>query len=246
LHGGIILRRGNETGRGGGHDAAGSMRWLLTYADLITLLMAFFIVMYAMSRLDAARYASVAEALGRVLRGGVSLGGVLPGGQGAEAQDEMQEVARNLQEYIRSHGLEGKVTLILTPEGLNVSFTGSVLFDLGKADLRPDALPILEEVAGYLSRIPNFVGVAGSTDDLKISTPQFPSNWELSVVRATTVIRFLTEEYGLDPHRFIALGYGEYHPLYPNTSEENRARNRRVDIIIYRQPPFLGTPRTAP
>lgn len=87
--------------------------------------------------------------------------------------------------------------------------------------------------------LPNPVGVIGSTDNMPINTPQFPSNWELSVIRATTVIRFFTENEKLAPERFVALGYGQYHPVAPNETEEGRSRNRRVDIIIYRHNPFI-------
>lgn len=254
----LKVRRNREEEEGeGGHDTSGGMRWLLTYSDLITLLMAFFIVMYAMSQIDTAKYQALAKALGEALAGTNYIG--LEGETGPPAvsppeaaevnpapQDALQELTQDMTNYFDTHGLKGKVTLFLSDQYLNVSFTGSVLFDLGKADFRPDALPVLKEVAGYLRRVPNYVGVAGSTDDLKIATAQFPSNWELSVTRATTVVRYLVEQEGLDPHRFLALGYGEYHPLFPNTSEENRRKNRRIDIIIYRSPPFfLGNAETA-
>lgn len=240
----------NEEGEGGGHDNSGGLRWLLTYSDMITLLMAFFIVMYAMSQIDTAKYQSLSKSMGQALGGtnyiGMQSGGLIPGAEGGTelagktTEDSLEQIANDLTDYANNNDLSGKVSFFLSEEGLNISFTGSVLFDKGKADLRPEAIPALKEVANYLHKVPNYIGVAGSTDDLKISTEQFPSNWELSVIRATTVVRFLVEKEGIDPHRIIALGYGEYHLLYPNINEVNRSKNRRIDIIIYKSPPFLG------
>ena len=223
------------------HGGAGMMRWLLTYADLITLLLAFFIVMYAISKVDVERYQQLARALSQIFHGGGS-GLFLPeGGEGidnGELPAELADLSEGLAAFLSQQGLGDQVFITRTSEGIIISFTGSVLFDSGQADLRPATLPVLDKIAGYLKAIPNFVGVAGSTDDLPINTPFFPSNWELSVVRATTVIRYLTEKGGLDPSRFVALGFGEYRPLFPNDTEEGRRKNRRVDVIIYYQNPF--------
>ncbi|MGI9861858.1 flagellar motor protein MotB [Moorella naiadis] len=222
------------------HAGAGSMRWLLTYADLITLLMAFFIVMYAVSKVDMVRYQQLARALGQIFNS--SAGSMFlpePGsGEQVVPPDELTGISSELQAYLAQQGLKDQVFVTSTSQGLIISFTGSVLFDRGQATLHPDAVPILQKISGYLQQVPNYIGVAGSTDDLPINTSQFPSNWELSAVRATTVIRYFTETAGLAPSRFIALGYGEYHPLFPNTTEEGRRKNRRVDVIIYRQNPF--------
>ncbi|SMB91562.1 chemotaxis protein MotB [Thermanaeromonas toyohensis ToBE] len=233
-----------EEGHGGGHETAGIMRWLLTYADLITLLMAFFIVMYAISKVDIVRYQQLVRALAQIFTGGSAM--ILPelgGGSSVvppeEPGDPLASLAAGVSEYIAEQGLKNEVFITITEQGVIISFTGSVLFDKGEAKLRPEALPILNKIAALLKTVPNYVGVVGSTDDLPINTLQFPSNWELSVIRATTVIRYLTENAGLEPTRFVALGYGEYHPLFPNTNEENRKKNRRVDIIIYKHNPFV-------
>ena len=113
-----------------------------------------------------------------------------------------------------------------------VRLADRVLFDLGKADLRPDARRVLDALAGVLAELPNPVRVEGHTDDLPINNERFPSNWELSTARATTVVRYFIEHHGMDPRRFSAAGYGEYHPLVPNTSAANRQKNRRVDVVI--------------
>ena len=107
-----------------------------------------------------------------------------------------------------------------------------MFFDLGKANLKPEAVEILRKVAPTLRSLPNPLRVEGHTDDLPIRTSQFPSNWELSVHRATNVVRYLVEEEGFDPKKLSAAGYSEYRPLVPNNSDANRQINRRVDIII--------------
>ncbi|MDN5326419.1 MAG: chemotaxis protein MotB [Moorella sp. (in: firmicutes)] len=235
----------DEENQGSSHAGAGSMRWLLTYADLITLLMAFFIVMYAVSKVDMARYQQLAQALSQIFTS--SAGSmVLPelgSGNQVTPPDELAGFSQDLQSYLAEQGLKDQVFVTATDQGLIISFTGSVLFDRGQATLRPASVPILQKIAGYLGQVPNYIGVAGSTDDLPINTSQFPTNWELSVIRATTVIRYFTETAGLAPSRFVALGYGQYHPLFPNNSEEDRRKNRRVDIIIYKQNPFAHQAR---
>lgn len=241
-----------DEAQGGSHEAAGIMRWLLTYADLITLLMAFFIVMYAISKVDIVRYQQLVRALANIFTGGSAM--ILPelgGGSSVvppeEPGDPLSALAAGVSEYIAEQGLKNEVFITITEQGVIISFTGSVLFDKGEARLRPEAIPILDKIATFLKTVPNYIGVVGSTDDLPINTVQFPSNWELSVVRATTVIRYLTENAGLNPARFVALGYGEYHPLFPNTSEENRKKNRRVDVIIYKHNPFAtGNTKQSP
>ena len=108
------------------------------------------------------------------------------------------------------------------------------MFDLGQADLKPEALEILDHLAEVLKQIPNPVRVEGHTDNWPINNERFPSNWELSTARATNVVRQLIEEHGLDPSSFRPRGYGEYRPLAPNDTEDNRALNRRVDIVLLR------------
>lgn len=231
---------------GGDHGATGMMRWLLTYADLITLLMAFFIVMYAMSSLDVGKYRALAQSLRGALVGNSFVELPLAGTQGAEP-GSLEAVGREVAGALAEMGLEGQGAVFRTERGVVISLYGAVLFDLGKADIRPEAMPVLDRVATALSRLPNYVSVEGSTDDLPINTALFPTNWELSVRRATTVVRYFVERHGLDPRRFLAVGYGEYQPMFPNDSEANRARNRRVDIVLLSHSPFpRGKPEPIP
>ena len=230
------------------------MRWLLTYADLITLLMVFFVVLYSMSRVDAEKYKSLKNSLQRSMGGVTATGGSGGGGGGAAPDPDqtggtgplpnpggkpaLEELGQQLANSAAAMGFGDRVTIYYGERGLTVSM-GPILFDLGKADLRPDGIKVLDLLADVLNTIPNHVSVEGFTDALPISTPQFPSNWELSAVRATSVIHYFVKTRGMPPGRFFAVGYGEYRPSVPNVTEENRARNRRVDIVILAQVPKI-------
>lgn len=250
----LMARRGEEhEGGGGGHDGAGSMRWLLTYADLITLLMAFFIILFAMSKVDAQKYSLLANSLKTAFFAGNSLinlpasNYVPAGGSGEGGGPTLQGIGAELStSLIRlDPKLKDMLKITVDERGLTISLVGAALFDLGQATIRPDAEKILTEIARSLAQVPNYVSVEGSTDDLPINTAEFPTNWELSTRRATNVVRFFIEHEGLNPKRFMAVGYGEYRPLYPNDSEANRAKNRRVDIVILRHSP-VNPQETAP
>lgn len=255
---GLVKRRGGGGGDGhggGGHDAAGGMRWLLTYADLITLLMVFFIVLYSISQTDKEKYLQLARALrASLLNANVSNSLVnvsrIPGdverllpepnaqqlpGAGRNELRDLQETGQELADALRAAGLSAEVTIAMAERGLVVSFSDSVFFDLGRADLRPESRRVLTRIAPILAGMPNRILVEGHTDNLPIRTAAFPSNWELSAARAVAVARFLTEEGGISPERVGATGYGEWRPKYPNDSERNRARNRRVDLVLLRE-----------
>ena len=133
-----------------------------------------------------------------------------------------------------SQGLESAFSLENVERGVVIHFTDRVLFDLGKAELKPEAKEVLQLVAQELKAWPNHIRVEGHTDNLPIRTAPYPSNWELSTARATEVLRYLIDVGGLAPERMSAAGYGEYRPIAPNDSEEGRAKNRRVDIVLLR------------
>ncbi|VBB05322.1 membrane motb of proton-channel complex mota/motb [Lucifera butyrica] len=240
----MLRRRGGSSRSEGGHDAAGMMRWLLTYADLITLLMVFFVVMYAMSVVDQKKYNALKETLQLAFHtesAGANLIMPYPGetpNSASVPQDnalrdtkEFQEIIKKIQAGVKD---PNEIAFNVDERGLTIRFMDSVLFDLGRADLRADSLPLLDAVGEALKGKTNYIRVEGHTDDLPIHTSLFPSNWELSAARSIAVTRYLIERHGMDPKRLSSLGYGEYHPLYPNTTEENRAKNRRVDVVILR------------
>ena len=210
-------------------------RWLLTYADMITLLMVFFIVLFAMSNLDAKKYQSLAESLNDVFVGQKAIldapsQSVIP----SQSSNELAEMEKQLRDTISEQGLVSKVTINYESEGIVLSFQDTVLFDLGSANLRSEAVSVIEKVTGILSKIPLKIRVEGNTDDLPIHTAQFPSNWELSVARATSVVRIMIQNTKMNPNLISIVGHGEYKPVAPNDSAENRQQNRRVDIVILR------------
>jgi len=225
----------------------------LTYSDLITLLMIFFVVMYAISDTNAQKMAALASSLAQTFTGAPAAG-VLPSGglpsvmpdiapaPGSEAtggqRDESTELARaraELQQFIQQEGLEGQVTLRTEDRGLVVSMADAVLFPSGSAELTPTARSLLQQIGRALARLPNYLRVEGHTDNLPINTPAFPSNWELSTARATNMVKVLISAAGIKPERLSATGYGEYRPVAPNDNEANMTRNRRVDIIVLKE-----------
>lgn len=210
--------------------------WLTTYSDLVTLLMCFFVLLFAFSTVDAAKFQQVAislqTALRGVLDGGVSLG---PDDLLDEYDLEermMQEAFIEIDAYLTEAGLEGAVVTMYEERGLVVRFLDTVLFARAKADLRSDASGILDKLAQVLEKIPNQVAVEGHTDNLPIQTWEFPSNWWLSTARANRVVEYFIAQHNIAPNRLSAVGYGEYRPVASNSSEDDRAKNRRVEIII--------------
>jgi chemotaxis protein MotB len=230
-------------------------RWLLTYADLITLLMVFFVVMYSMSRADVSKFAKLQAALQRafhveVLKGDTptSIGGEhgaspvrltleeTPANPAFVALDNrlISTVDDLRQALSQLPGSESSAQVQIGParDGVVISLSGNVLFDSGKAELKPRGMEMLNAVAGRLRLLPNEVRIEGHTDDIPISTRAYPTNWELSAARATTVARYLSEPGGITAPRLVAAGYGQHRPVESNGTREGRARNRRVDIVV--------------
>ncbi len=214
-------------------------RWLLTYADLITLLLAFFIILYSMSKIDAEKFREVSRALRTVLRGTGPL--ALPPdsrfvdeeiGDGVIKLGDLGVLKREIEIKLEELGLSDNIRATLDRRGLIIRVSESAFFDLGSAELRLEAEEILHLIAGFLLRIPNHIRIEGHTDNLPIKTGKYPSNWELSVNRATVCVRYLITKHGFPPDRISALGYGEYRPIASNETPEDRTKNRRVDIIV--------------
>ncbi len=218
-------------------DQENHERWLLTYADLITLLLAFFVVMYSMSQVDAKRFGQMAKALHGILKGGES---VLNHdqqqpqleGHGLLKLGNLRMLQARVEQRFKGIERLDEVSSEITERGLVIHIVDRALFDEGEADLESQAIEVLDLIHDEIAEMPNHVRIEGHTDDRQISTPVFPSNWELSAARATEVVRYFTREKGFPPDRISALGYGEYRPVRPNNTIENRASNRRVDIVV--------------
>lgn len=212
--------------------------WMVTYSDMVTLLLCFFVLLLSFSTVNQQKFqvivSSLQDAFG-VLEKGKSIdpGEMFGGGSYVEAQ-RFEDLAVRITEYIHLSQLEGRVRVGIDERGLTISFVDGVLFDVGKADLKENAKSILDSIVSLLMDIPNYVCVEGHTDNLPISTDRFPSNWELSTARASMVIRYFIENFDFEPTRLSAAGYGEYRPVAPNDTPEGRSLNRRVDIVIMR------------
>lgn len=223
--------------------------WLATYGDLVTLLMCFFVLLFAFSSIDAQKFEAVMvsfQGSAGVLSGGKSLSesplvfNGMPESQTSESPEELeklQQLKEQVEKYLEQNNLQANVLVELDARGLLLRFKENVLFDSGKSDLKPDAFKILSFLGDILNKAEfaeRYIRVEGHTDNIPIRTSRFPSNWELSAGRASSVIRFYIENSKLKPDRFTASGYGEYYPVANNDTIEGRALNRRVDIVILR------------
>ncbi len=228
--------------RRGGVATASRDRWVISYADFITLLFAFFTTLYAASTVDTSHWSTVAAGLsGGLNRAGeavsknetpaISGDGVLQGGRGVTS-DGLPHVKTELQRELGDILKTQELRLTSDRRGLVLSIPEAGAFPVGSADISPQAHDLIARIAHALERLPNAVRVEGHTDGTPIHTPRFASNWELSTARATSVVEYLIERGGIAPVRLSAAGYAEFHPLAEDESPENRARNRRVDIVI--------------
>ncbi|BCS33492.1 chemotaxis protein MotB [Luteitalea sp. TBR-22] len=214
-------------------------RWLVSYADFITLLFAFFTTMYAISTVDARKLSSMVESMNEAFD---SRGLAVPSPDTAPARKadgktravpSPEERERRLAQIIRERLAGTAVDVEIDRRGIVVSLREAGSFPTGSADLAPEAREILAGLAATIGSDPDTkLRVEGHTDDVPIQGGRFRSNWELSTARATSVVTFLVEQVGVLPARLSAAGYGEFHPRVPNDTPADRARNRRVDIVI--------------
>lgn len=221
---------------GGEHDNL--ERWLLTYSDLITLLLGLFVILYASSQVDMKKYKAVVSAFENVFGGGRT-SGPLPGNQGVMTSPssvppmkQNDEMDRRVRSILGNALKRGGVMVTEDERGVTVHFLEKLLFDPGKAEIKPEAFPVLDTVGFLLASIPNRIRIEGNTDNTPIHTAQFPSNWHLSVARALNVGYYLMKHYPIRPEKVAIVGYGEYHPFVPNDTPAHKAENRRVDIVI--------------
>ncbi|HEX6733240.1 MAG TPA: flagellar motor protein MotD [Azonexus sp.] len=228
-------------------------RWLVSYADFITLLFAFFVVMYAISSVNEGKYKVLSNALVNafknqtaqpggqpitVIQGAPPLAAKpiarpdkLPDPRKAEQRQKMKNIAAEIMAALQPLVAQGKVRLLETSRGVTIEINDSILFQPGQARLQTESTNAMLVIASVLATSDFPITVEGHTDNIPISTPQFPSNWELSAMRATTVLR-LFNDGGVGAERLTAIGYGETRPVETNTTIEGRARNRRVSILI--------------
>ncbi|KPL59155.1 flagellar motor protein MotS [Rossellomorea vietnamensis] len=224
----------------------GAPKWMVTFSDLITLILVFFILLFSMSQIDIVKFRTIADSFQQrqILEFYPS---VIPFDnpsaepemesedskqQGNEANQDLNSLLATIQSYLKENKLSDAIVATRSERGVVLVLQEQALFASGEATVLPDAYPFLNKVGVLLSEIPNFVKVEGHTDNRPINTYRFPSNWELSSARASSVVRYLITTEDLDPKRFIAVGYGDTRPVAPNDKVENLQKNRRVEVII--------------
>ncbi len=210
-------------------------RWLLTYADLITLLLGLFVILYAISKVDAGKYAEIASALNGVFG---SPRGILVGNAsmieqpGSALKSERQQIVQDVRNALQLDSQNLPITVTENERGVTIHILEELLFASGSAEIKQTSLTALDTLAGVLRTLPNDLRVEGHTDNVPISTIQFPSNWHLSVARALNVAYYLIQRHGLIQERVSVVGYSEFFPIASNETPGDRSKNRRVDIVI--------------
>lgn len=235
-------------------EHADNERWLITYSDLITLLLVFFIVLYSMSQIQNEKFNALVDSLKTAFKGDsiITETTIKPQGQSDnmspepiaqvpqvnQSKSNAQELDKlyvKLQQYIKTNHLENVLSLQNLQRGVQLTLKEQILFDLGKADIKSQATPILQRVGGILKTVPNEISVEGYTDNNPIiNGDKYKSNWELSGARALNVMYFLIHHDTLNPVRLHYAGYGEYKPIVKNDTKEHQSLNRRVNIIVLR------------
>ena len=225
---------------------SGGSTWLDTYADTITLLLTFFVLLYSMSSLDSEKLKQLSNAFNEVMSGKSAdsilqydlyngkvplVGGESPVEDMIENGGSQVETYEEIQKFVEENDLSATVEITNDERGIILQLKDSILFEAGRADLKKDSLAILDKINVLMAHYLNSIIVEGHTDNVPVGVKEFESNWELGF-KATKVLRYFTEDKGQNPNRFSAVGYGETRPLVPNNSIENKAKNRRVNILL--------------
>ena len=232
-----------------------SSTWIVTFADMMTLILVFFILLYTLSEFEEDAYRELVSSV-HILDGDGNQISVIDyarnSGRNPEPLKEVEDllglnpsdqvielmepiIVKELESMIESSDLAENVELAINGDQINIQIDGRLLFESGSAKLKDDARIIFANLGHMFREYADYrVAIRGHTDDRDIETAQFPSNWELSAVRATTVLRFFIQQ-GIDPERMTATGYADFLPLVANTTPENRARNRRVEFVLEKE-----------
>ena len=222
-------------------DDEGAGEWLVTYADMVTLLLTFFVLLVALANFDTAKYDAVVESIQNTFGkldsprgdlGRLELTRTMPRSLDQLTGIEQEPLLEDLLQIIKRKNIQDDVRVTSQGNLVILEVKGQTMFDSGQATLRSEALPLLDQIVGIVRSYPDYVlHVKGHTDPRPISSPKFETNWELSALRATAVLRYLIAK-GIAPKRMTATGYADTEPLVPNSSEENMARNRRVEFVL--------------
>jgi len=224
------------------NDEHSSGGWEVVYSGFALILLCFFIMLCSFSSMEKAKVM-------RFVRSFSSAVCILPGGLKLESgedtlprspdivdkESELAHLLEDLRKLTDNLGLEEDVNLYFSKKGLVMRLYDTFIFDLGVAEILPEAIPLLKKLAFIISKTSYAVCVEGHTDNLPIHTKKFPSNWELSTARAVNVLRYFTEKEKIPVQRLSAAGFGEFQPIFANDSPEHRAKNRRVEIVFVRE-----------
>lgn len=245
------------------HEHASHERWLVSYADFITLLFAFFVMLYSHSQMDRSQAERISQAFREAMQEGrlshvlakwlknappprpraqapASLPPLPPDPRGTiELLPSLQE----LQEKLKTEIHQGKVEVRMERRGLVISLKEASFFPLGGDTIQPQAMPVIENIAVELRRIPNPIRLEGHTDSTPIHNSRFRSNWELSAARGIAMLELFATRFLIPRERMAIAGYADTAPVAPNDNEEGRARNRRVDIVVLNETGTLGEPQ---
>lgn len=232
--------------------------WLTSWADMMSLLLVLFIVLFAMANTDLKNFAEVAASLRAAFNNmGINTTASIVGTSGSASsapskaaaplffdalpprQRDFVRISTELTVLAQELDVGGEIDVNLTMEGMIISLSDELAFEPGTATLRPEAYPALDKVADFLRNSDVKVRIEGNTDDIPTNSPLYPSNWELSTARAVSIVHYLVEEDGIAPNRLTAAGNAEFNPLVPNDSRVHRRQNRRADIVLI----YPGTER---
>jgi len=225
-----FLKRSDKSSGGG---------WEIVYSGFILIMLCFFVMLSSFATMEEAKVM-------RFVRSFASAVSIFPGGRKFESgmavlpesadivdnTDELAKIFEELEVLVGQSDFDDEISISYSPEGLVMRLADYALFDLGVADLSPEAMPLLEKIGAIIANTSYFVRIEGHTDNLPIHTEQFPSNWELSTTRAVNVLRYFSEVHRISQQRLSAVGFAEFQPLVPNDTADRRAQNRRVEIIF--------------
>ncbi|RAP73358.1 flagellar motor protein MotB [Paenibacillus montanisoli] len=247
------------------HEEHADETWLIPYADLLTLLLALFIVLYAMSSTDSKKFQDMSKAFNIAFSSGVGVleqSAVISNANQFEdtteskrhkenadmskqeniealkkkEQEDLEKLKKQVDNYIKSNGLTTQLDTKLNQSQLTITISDSSLFAPGSAKVKPESRKLAVEISSMLQKYPDYqVEVSGHTDNVPINNAEFESNWDLSSMRALRFLDILLLNKNLDPHLFSTIGYGEYHPVAKNSTVEGRSKNRRVEVSIMRK-----------
>lgn len=231
----------DEEGKTGG-SSAGAPAWMATFADMMSLLLTFFVLLLSFATMDIVKFRDAMGSIQQAL-------GFMPTGSGlfqhtskptdfekplatSALKNTNHLIQEELQDMIKEHGLEKDVEIESAARGVILRVKGRIFFNSGTAELKPQSYPILEKIAEVMKRFPSRVSIEGHTDNLPVSGGKYSSNWELSAARAYSALMFL-KNLGVDIKRINIAGFADTHPIASNNTEEGRAKNRRVEFVFY-------------